>query len=250
MKHRLLSLSYDDLSAEEWVRRLRSAVNGVDAASAALYTPNAEIAYRCLKDPALSALIGRGDLIAPDGEGILLGAKLAGHPFCYPKRAGVELGATIAQICAEEGRSLFLFGGKTGTAERAAALLCEQYPGLVIAGCACGYGFDSDAIVRQIRRSGAAAVLVCLGSPMQEEWIDAHRADCGALLCGLGGSLDVYAGEVRRAPRVWIRLRLEWLWRGFCQPGRFWRMRDIPRFLWQCRKSRSRKDAATSGTDS
>lgn len=247
MKHRLLSLSYDDLSAQEWVCRLRSAVNGAEAA--ALYTPNAEIAYRCLRDPTLSARIARGDLIAPDGEGILLGAKLAGHPFHHPKRAGVELGATVARLCAEEGRSLFLFGGTSGIAERAAARLCEQYPGLGIAGCACGYGFDSDAIVKRIRESGAAAVFVCLGSPMQEEWIDAHRAECGALLCGLGGSLDVYAGEVHRAPNAWIRLRLEWLWRGLCRPRRFWRMRCIPLFLWQCRKSRPRKDKTISQTD-
>lgn len=236
MKQPLLSLTYDDCSAEEWEEMLRDAITA--HRTAALYTPNAEIAYRCERDPGFCACLARGTFLAPDGEGIILGAKLAGSPMRHGKRAGVELGMTVARLCAETGEGLYLYGGREGVAELAADRLRAQLPGLKIAGMANGYDTDPDDVARAIAESGAGAVLVCLGSPKQERWIEKNRAQLPALLCALGGSMDVYAGVVRRAPSGVIAAKCEWLWRLLRQPSRIGRMAVIPRFLLRCAGSK------------
>ena len=243
MKRTLLSLDFDDFSKQEWEFRLKQALLSPNATT--VYTLNAEIADRCARDPDFCALIARGNLIAPDGEGILLGGKLAGNSFRHGKRAGVELGLTVAGLCAKEGCSLYLFGGAEGVVEEAARRLCERFPSLIIAGCSAGFGFDPGAVAEKIRASGAGAVFVCLGSPTQERWIDQWKDESRAsLLLGLGGSLDVYAGRVERAPKAWIDAKLEWLWRLLLQPKRFFRMTAIPHYLALCLREGQRKKKA------
>ena len=239
MKKRLLSLSFDDLDREEWSAALRQALS--EDGVCFLYTPNAEIAFRAEEDEAFRALLGRADYLSPDGDGVVLGAALWGNPLSHGKRAGVELGEEIARLCAEEGRGLFLYGGREGVAEEAANALRARYPSLSVVGTACGYGEGGKAVADRIRACGAEAALVCLGSPRQEEWIDRYGGESGArLLAGLGGSLDVYAGRTKRAPRVLRALRAEWLWRTACDPRRIGRLGAIPRFLLLCLRNRGK----------
>lgn len=186
-----------------------------------VFTPNAEIAARAERDPDFSALLRKADFCAPDGVGISLAARLEGRGR-LSRLPGIELGETVVAHAARRGIPVFFYGGKEGVARRAADRIKERCPNLSVAGCLDGYG-DREAAAEEILASGAPIVLVCLGTPLQEEFIAAHLEDRVAL--ALGGSLDVWAGRVHRAPRFFRLFGLEWLWRVLSAPQR------IPRLL-------------------
>ena len=142
---------------------------------------------------------------------------------------------------AERGRSLYLLGAKPGVADMAAERLQKQYPGLKIAGTHDGYFKEDAPVVEAIRESGADCVFVCLGAPKQELWMVEHGPATGAhLMVGLGGSLDVFAGMVERAPEGFQRLGLEWLYRLAKEPKRIGRMAKLPLVLVQAAGARLR----------
>ena len=133
---------------------------------------------------------------------------------------------------AAEGKSLFLLGAKPGVAEMAAEKLEQQYPGLRVVGTHDGYFKEDAPVVEMIAASGADCVFVCLGAPKQEFWMRKNGQATGAsLLCGLGGSLDVFAGVVERAPKFWCNHGLEWFYRLCKEPRRIGRMMKLPLFL-------------------
>ena len=121
---------------------------------------------------------------------------------------------------------------KPGVAERAWEKLCEKYAGLRVVGCGDGYFREDAPVLARLRESGARLILVCLGFPRQELWMAAHRNEVGdALMLGVGGSMDVFAGDVKRAPEAWCKAGLEWLYRLISQPSRIKRMIKLPIFL-------------------
>ena len=143
---------------------------------------------------------------------------------------------------ADEGKALYLLGAKPGVAEQAAKNLVEKHPGLRIAGTHDGYFKEDGPIVEDIHRSGADVVFVCLGAPKQELWMARNAAATGAhLLCGLGGSLDVFAGVVERAPEFWCNHGLEWFYRLCKEPRRIGRMMKLPLFLVHVKQEKRRK---------
>jgi N-acetylglucosaminyldiphosphoundecaprenol N-acetyl-beta-D-mannosaminyltransferase len=152
-----------------------------------------------------------------------------------PERVtGVDLIDPLCEELARAGLSLYLLGGKGDTAARAAAALAARHPGLRIAGARDGYfpASDDEAVARSIAQSGARVVLVGLGSPRQEFWIREQLARSGARVgIGVGGSLDVLAGNVERAPELWRRLNLEWLYRLVKEPRRWRRQLALPLFV-------------------
>jgi len=127
-------------------------------------------------------------------------------------------------------------------AQQAAEKLSQQYPGLRIAGTGDGYFKDDAPVVEKIRQSGADVVFVCLGAPKQELWMEKHGAATGAkLLCGLGGAMDVFAGQVERAPRFFRDHGLEWFYRLIKQPSRLGRMMKLPLFLLHVAAAKGKK---------
>ena len=194
-------------------------------------TPNPEIVELCREDPALRALVNGADLVLPDGIGILYGAKLLGTPL-RQWLPGIEFAQALMAAMARGEGTLFLLGAKPGVAEEAARRLERTYPGLKIAGTHDGYFQEDAPVAEAIRQSGAAVVFVCLGAPKQEKWIAQWGPATGAhLLVGLGGCLDVFSGSVKRAPRVFQRLGLEWLHRLMKDPRRIGRMMKLPLFM-------------------
>ena len=124
----------------------------------------------------------------------------------------------------------------------AARNLVGKYPGLVIAGTHEGYFKEDAPVVEEIRLSGADVVFVCLGAPKQELWMKKHGPETGAhLLCGLGGSLDVFAGVVERAPKFWSDHGLEWFYRLCKEPRRIGRMMKLPLFLVHVKQEKRKK---------
>ncbi len=188
-----------------------------------VFTPNATIAAAARKSSALTALLQQADLLLPDGYGVLLAAKYAGTAL-RSRLPGIDAAQGVLHLCAKNNIPVYLLGSAPGVAERAAANWKQRLPSLPVAGTHHGYfsSAENDTLIESIRASGAQVVLVCLGFPAQERWIldNAPRLPRVKLLMGLGGSFDVWAGQVRRAPRLWQRLGLEWLWRCARAPHR------------------------------
>ena len=194
-------------------------------------TPNPEIVEVCRENPAAREAVNGADLVLADGIGVIKGAAMLGTPL-KERVPGIEFAARLMERMAGEGLSLFLLGAKPGVAEEAARRLTAQYPGLRIAGTHDGYFQEDGPVIEAIRESGADVVFVCLGAPKQELWMAKNGAATGArLLCGLGGSLDVFAGNVERAPRFFREHGLEWFYRLCKDPRRIGRMMKLPLFL-------------------
>ncbi len=197
-----------------------------------IVTPNPEIVYLTLDDPFFRSLINGAALVLPDGIGIIYAARILGQAL-YGRVTGIDFADLLMHRMAQEQLRLFLLGAKPGVAEQAAENLQKKHPGLIISGCRDGYFKDAQEAVNAVNAAGGAEVVfVCLGAPKQEqfmaEWADKLDA---TLLCGLGGSLDVFAGTVKRAPAVFSKLGLEWLYRLYKEPWRFRRMLKLPLFL-------------------
>lgn len=202
-----------------------------------IHTPNSEIVQMCIENPQEYELINSADLIIPDGIGVVLAAKLLGTPLTKGKVAGVELAERSLAWAATSGAGVYFLGGKPGVAQTAAKNMCEKYPGLNIVGTHDGYfeksGPESDGVVAAINESGARILFVCLGVPVQEKWMAANREKLSVgVMAGLGGSLDVFAGTAKRAPDIFIKLGLEWLYRLLKEPKRIGRMMKLPKFLF------------------
>ncbi|MGM9537683.1 MAG: WecB/TagA/CpsF family glycosyltransferase [Candidatus Onthomonas sp.] len=195
------------------------------------FTPNPKLLTQAARDEALREILNRADLSLADGVGVVLAARFTGQGG-IPRCPGADYALALARAAGERQKRIFLLGGAPGVAEAAGRSLTARCPGLTLAGTLDGYSSDLSLAAARIRATGADLVFVCLGCPAQEKWIARYGGETGAkLLLGLGGTLDVLANRVRRAPALWRRFGLEWLWRGICQPRRlleWWRM---PLFL-------------------
>ncbi|WP_298836695.1 WecB/TagA/CpsF family glycosyltransferase [uncultured Roseobacter sp.] len=174
------------------------------------------------RDRAYAAALRRTDYILPDGIGVELAARMQGRNLTANLN-GTDFVPLLLQHAARLGLSVFLIGGKPGTAAAAAARLSFDIPGLRIAGSRDGYGgaVPAGPAVRDINESGADIVLVAMGVPRQELWVDQNRHLLNAsLVLSVGALLDFLAGNVRRAPAVVRRARMEWVWRLALEPKR------------------------------
>ena len=239
MRIDVLGVGFDNMTMEEAVETGFRLLH--EEGAHYVVTPNPEIVEVCREDPAARAAVNGADLVLPDGVGVVKGAAMLGTPL-KEKVPGIEFASHLMERMAGEGLSLYLLGAKPGVAETAAAKLAEKYPGLQIAGFHDGYFKEDEPIAADIRASGADCVFVCLGAPKQELWMRKNGAATGArLLCGLGGSLDVFAGVVERAPKFWCDHGLEWFYRLCKEPRRIGRMMKLPLFLVHVKQEKKRK---------
>ena len=235
----VLGVGFDNLTLEEAVEAGMDLVRAPGAHY--VVTPNPEIVEVCRADPAVMDIVNHADLVLADGVGVVKGAAMLGTPL-KGKVPGIEFAMGLMGKLAKEGRSIYLLGAKPGVAELAGKRLGEQYPGLKIAGTHDGYFKEDAPVVEAIRESGADVVLVCLGAPKQEKWMAKNGTATGAhLLCGLGGSLDVFAGVVERAPKFWCDHGLEWFYRLLKEPRRIGRMMKLPLFLVHVKQEKGKR---------
>jgi len=234
----VLGVAFDNVTLDEAVERALALLEQDGPHMAA--TPNPEIVQCARKDKELAQILAGADLVIPDGIGIIHAAKILGTPL-KGRVPGIDFAAALMGRMAETGKRLFLLGAAPGVAEQAAANLQAQHPGLVVCGAHDGYFKEDGPVIQKIRAARADVVFVCLGFPKQEKWIAAHGAETGArLLIGLGGSLDVFAGRVERAPESFQKLGLEWFYRLAKQPSRIGRMAKLPLFLGSAAGARIR----------
>lgn len=207
------------------------------------FTPNPKLLTMAARDADLRAVLSSAQLSLADGVGVVLAARMTGQGK-MPRCPGADYALSLAKAAGERKKRIFLLGGAPGVAEAAGKCLLDQCPGLILAGTLDGYSTDLSQAAGRIRASAPDLVFVCLGCPNQEKWIARYGEETGArLLLGLGGTLDVLAGRVRRAPAAWQRLGLEWLWRGLCQPRRLLEWWRLPLFFYQVLNRPKEEDA-------
>lgn len=194
-------------------------------------TPNPEIVDIARKDSEYKNIINSSDIVTPDGIGIVYASKfLKGH--IKERAAGFDIVCGMISAINERAGSVFLFGSKPGVAESAAENLKNKYENLKVVGCRNGYFKDDSEIIKAIQESKPDLLLVCLGAPKQEKWIYQNKDILNAkILVGAGGTLDVLAGNVKRAPDIYIKFGLEWFYRLVKEPKRIGRMMKLPLFL-------------------
>ena len=210
----ILGVKFDAITKQEAVQRAMEAIR--QGKKGYVVTPNSEIVYMARSNPQLKKLLNAATLVLPDGIGIIHAAKILKKPLTE-KVAGIEFAADLI----------------AGVAQKAAENLKKKHPNLIINGCRDGYFKSEEQAVQDINAAGHSdVILVCLGAPKQEIFMNTHIDELnGTLLCGLGGSLDVYAGVVERAPDFYVDHGLEWFYRLKKEPWRAKRMAALPKFL-------------------
>lgn len=207
--------------------------------TAQVITLNAEGVYLAAADAEFAAIIEDADLVTPDGRGVLWAANKLGQPLAE-RVTGIDLLEQSVALAAQKGWRVYLLGSVEGVADEAAAQLHKRYPGLQIVGTHNGYfrGHDDDVIADiNVRRPDL--LFVALGMPMQEKWLARFRRHLHvAVAVGVGGSFDVVAGHIKRAPHIWQKMGLEWLWRLLKEPQRIGRAMVLPRFMIKILKSK------------
>ncbi|WP_366161334.1 WecB/TagA/CpsF family glycosyltransferase [Bacillus infantis] len=228
-KEQYLGVDVSPLNYEEIIDDLRTRM--MDGKQSTIIAVNPEKVIKAEENEELRGLINGSTYQIPDGVGILLASKLKGGSITS-RVTGVDMMERLIRFAAEEHHKVFLYGAKEEVVTEAKRKLEEKYPGLIISGYENGYVQDQQALVEKINESGAELLFVAMGSPKQELWIREHMPHLNVkVFQGVGGSFDVFAGKVQRAPSFYRKLGLEWLYRLMKEPHRFKRQLALPRFL-------------------
>lgn len=188
-----------------------------------IVTINGEQILQAQKNQSYREALNSADLIIPDSTNVTWVSALRGTPL-KGVTPGSDLTVRLAKLASQTGASLFLLGSKEGVAQKAAEVLSRMYPGLKIAGTSSADP-DNAGVIGEIAKSNAAIVLVAYGAPAHDLWIAKNKTATGAkILVGIGGTFDMLAGRLPRAPKILRSLHLEWLWRLILQPSRFGRI--------------------------
>lgn len=234
MRVYLFGLPVDSITLEDASHWILKELDEAGSAQPArqVVTLNPEIVVRSRTDAALASALHRADLSVADGVGITWAARRARHPL--PGRVpGIDLAQRVLELGGGDVR-LYLLGGKPGVAYRAAEAVAKRY-GTVIAGWRDGYFRRPEQVAevcREIRSSGANLLLAGLGED-QERFMHENASETGVgVMIGVGGTFDVWAGEVRRMPAWTTRLGVEWLFRVMGDVRRWRRVPRLWRFAW------------------
>lgn len=227
--------------AAEWSISVADNAAGVAGRTALAVSFNPELVMRAQRDPAAAEALLDADLCYPDGVGAVwaahrLGARQIATGSVLERVTGIELAQRVLELAEERGLSVYFLGGAEGVAEQAALRQVERLPRLKVAGAHHGYfsAAEQEEVIRRVRDSRADILLVGMGAPRQEILLHRHRHELGASVAlGVGGTLDVWAGVVKRAPQWAQRANAEWLHRLVTHPQRLRRQRVLPGFAAQ-----------------
>jgi N-acetylglucosaminyldiphosphoundecaprenol N-acetyl-beta-D-mannosaminyltransferase len=199
-----------------------------------IVTANPEIVMKANEDQDFRKIVQSADFVVPDGAGILMAAKHMKQPL-QERIAGTDMMMDLLSYANEKGLRAYFLGASEDVNNRVVVEVNKQFPNVQIAGHHHGFfSLDAVEIVEDVKHANPDLIFVATGSPRQEKWIsqnlDMFRK---GIFIGLGGSFDVLAGEVKRAPEAWIKLNLEWLYRLIQQPFRFKRVLKIFEFMFK-----------------
>lgn len=228
---KLQGLNIDSFTFDE-------AVEYANNISGQVVTINPEMISNAVKDTDFAEIINNADLVIPDGIGVEIGLKILGYNV--KRIAGIEFSHRMIEECAKNNQSVALIGAKPEIVKRAKENLVKEFSSLYITYIHDGYFNEDDSILAELKIRQPRLVLCALGSPKQEEFIlKAKSILPEALFVGVGGSFDVWSGEVKRAPEIYQKLGLEWLYRTILDPKRFKRIfPTLPLFVLKVLRER------------
>lgn len=239
-KIEVLGVKFDNVDMSEAVDRCKNFIKG-DKGNLVV-TPNPEIVMRAKDDEEFKKIINEAELVIPDGIGIIKAGNILGTPL-KERVAGYDLICNLLEEGKDGSISFYFWGSKPGYAEEAKQKMEEKYPNIKILGSHTGYFKDEEeaSIIEEIRNLKPDVLLVGTGAPKQEKIINKYKNE-GFFKIGIGcgGSIDVLAGEVKRAPKIFIKMHLEWFYRLLKQPSRWKRMLVLPQFMKEVKKSKKK----------
>ncbi|WP_297568680.1 WecB/TagA/CpsF family glycosyltransferase [uncultured Anaerovibrio sp.] len=232
-KVEILGVNVNSLTMAEAVETVKNFIEKGERKLIA--TANAEMIMRATYDVELKTILNAADLVVPDGAGTVWAAGYLGHPM--PERvAGYDLSQELMRLAPSKKYKLYFFGSAPGVADLAKAKAEKWYPGIDIVGTRNGYfsAEDEQSIIADIKAKKPDILLVALGVPKQEKWLYTHLDELNVpVSIGVGGSFDVMAGVMKRAPLWMQKAKLEWLYRGLKQPSRIGRLMALPKFVFK-----------------
>ncbi len=242
----ILGIPVDAITMREAVARIDGFIEKREPVLIA--TANAEMLLRATHDGELCRILQGAALVTPDGAGTVWAAHHLGHAM--PERvAGYDMAQELMRKAPERHWRFYFFGSAPGVAEKAKAKAERLYPGIEIVGTRNGFFTEADeaAIVQEIKEAHPDILLAALGVPKQEKWLSRHLRELDVPVCiGVGGTFDVMAGVMKRAP-LWVqRAKLEWLFRGLMQPKRAGRLLALPKFVLKVHAEKSKNGQTKS----
>lgn len=237
MKENYLGVDVSPLTYENIIDDLAGRMaNGGQSTIIAI---NPEKVMAAQKNPLIKDLINSSTYQIADGVGILLASKIKGGGI-NNRVTGVDMMERLLKFASDESHPVYFYGAKEEVVKKASDNIKTMYPAIQIAGYTNGYETDEEALLEKINKSGAKMIFVALGSPKQELWIQRNmqRLPDVQVFQGVGGSFDVFSGTVKRAPILFRKLGIEWLYRLLMSPARLKRQVNLPVFLFKVLRSR------------
>ncbi len=232
MRADILGVKFDTYTFEE-AREKALALLELNKKSM-IFTPNPEFVLSARKDPEFLKILNHGNLVIPDGIGIIYASRILNKVRIPERVPGGDLIYAMFDQMRKAGKTAYFLGAAPKIAERAKKNMEEKFPGLKVIGAHDGYFDKSEEkrIIEEINQLNPDFLLVGLGVIKQERWIynNRERLNCRAFI-GCGGYIDVMAGKVKRAPIFFQKLGLEWLYRLIKEPKRIKRQMFIPVFM-------------------
>ncbi|GAA3404001.1 WecB/TagA/CpsF family glycosyltransferase [Paenibacillus hodogayensis] len=231
-KVNIMGVPFTRMTLDETIGHLSSIANGPAKPVCHVVTANPEIVMSAGKDPQLMRILQEAGLITPDGIGIVMAAKWKGDPVSG-RVTGYDMLLRLLELGDRHRWSFYFLGTDEETSVKAVDTIAARYPNVRIAGRHNGYfGADREpAVVEEIAAAQPDFLIVAMGAPHAERWIYRNKPKLPVKIAmGVGGSLDILAGKVKRAPEFWIRLNIEWLYRLLSNPARWRRQLVLPVF--------------------
>lgn len=235
---RILGVPVDVVSLEGALARLEGFI--AEKRPHLIATADASGIEIAQNDPEFMEILRNADLVTPDSVGVLWAAKRQGIPLTE-RVSGVELVDRLCRLSSLKGYRIFFLGSAPGVAETAAERMRLRHPGCLIVGTRHGYfpASDDEVVAQEVAETKPDILFVAMGIPRQEKFIAKTQSIIQASVAmGVGGSLDVFSGTVKRAP-VWVqKIHLEWLWRTLANPKKIAKAKNLPRFALRVLKSK------------
>ena len=243
----ILGVNIDNVTLEEAGEITKNLVETSNKSCKVVVAPNTEFIMMAQKDKEFMDILNNAELATPDSVGVIMGGKKQKKPF-KERIPGQAYFRKVLEVGEKEGWTFFLLGGKGDVPKLAKENVEKVYPNIKIVGYHEGYfNTDSEEQVVEIINSLKPNVLfVAMGAPLQEKWINKHKDELKVdVAAGQGGTFDYEAGKIKRAPKVFQRLGIEWFWRLIRQPSRIVRMMVLPVFWFKVTFSKdiTKKDA-------
>ena len=246
-KIEVLGVKFDNVNMAEAIQKCEEMLD-YSTKGNLIVTPNPEIVMKAKDDPEYLEIINNASLVIPDGIGIIKGAEMLNTPL-KERVAGYDLICNLLEKYKNGEKTFYFWGSKPGVADIAKQKCEEKYPNIKIVGTDDGYFDDAkkEQIINKISELKPDILLVGIGFPKQEKLINSLLdKNIFKLAIGCGGSIDVLSGTVKRAPKLFIKLHIEWSWRLIKQPSRIGRMMVLPKFLSEVKKEAKAKKKGSS----